>query len=220
MTSNTKIRLLIIVAVTLVCIYGIIGLPTSKAQLVANWNNNIKLGTDLRGGSNLVMQIQMQDAFKLEADTVIQRLRDELAKASIPFADMNRNDPTFETDNNIQVNITGVPGNKAGDFRMIVNDNFGAVWNLTTVNETDYRLTIKPTEALRVRTDTLTQSINTIEKKINGLGLAESSVQPRGDTQILVTLPGVDDPARIKQILKTAAMLELYEVQGGPFASR
>jgi preprotein translocase subunit SecD len=166
------------------------------------------------------MEIQMQDAFKLEADTVIQHLRDELAKSSIPFADINRSDPDFEHASSIQVNITGVPGTKAGDFRMIVNDNFGTVWIMTTVNETDYRLTMKPTEALRVRSDTLTQSINTIEKKINGLGLAESSVQPRGESQILVTLPGVDDPARIKQILKTAAMLELYEVQGGPFASR
>ncbi|MCU1339456.1 MAG: protein-export rane protein SecD [Bryobacterales bacterium] len=218
--SSTRIRLLIIVAVTLVCIYGIIGIPTSKAALVDNWKKNIRLGTDLQGGSNLIYQIQMQDAFKGEADTVIQRLRDELAKASIPFADMNRNDPDFDHANNIQINITGVPATKAGDFRTIVNDNFGAVWILTTVNETDYRLTMKPSEALRVRTDTLTQTINTIEKKINGLGLAESSVQQRGESQILVTLPGVDDPARIKQILQTAAILELYEVQGGPFASR
>ena len=67
MSSNTKIRLLIIVAVTLVCIYGIIGLPTSKAELVDNWKKNIRLGTDLRGGSNLVMQIQMQDAFKVRS---------------------------------------------------------------------------------------------------------------------------------------------------------
>lgn len=220
MNSNTKIRLLIIVAVTLVCIYGIIGIPTSKAALVDNWKKNIRLGTDLKGGSNLVMQIQMQDAFKAEADTVIQRLRDDLAKASIPYADLNRNDPTFETANNVQVNITGVPATKAGDFRMIVNDDFGSVWIMTAVNETDYRLTLKPSEALRIRADTLTQCMNVIEKKINSYGLAESSVQQRGESQILVTLPGVDDPARIKQNLKTAAVLELYEVQGGPFASR
>src|ERR1041385_1073305 len=126
--SNIQIRVAIIVAVTLVCIYGIIGIPTSKAELINNWTKNIRLGTDLKGGSNLIYQIQMQDAFKGEADTVIQRLRDELAKASIPFADMNRSDPTFETASNIQINITGVPATKAGDFRMIVNDNFGAVW--------------------------------------------------------------------------------------------
>jgi preprotein translocase subunit SecD len=226
MTSNTKIRLLIIVAVTLVCIYGLIrdpdtmGIPTSKQELVDHWRKNIRLGTDLKGGSNLVYQIQMQDAFKLEADTVIQRLRDELAKASIPFADITRNDPDFDHANSIQINISGVPGTKAGDFRTVANDNFGAVWILTPVNETDYRMTMKASEALRVRSDTLSQTINTVEKKINGLGLAESSVQQRGESQILVTLPGVDDPARIKQILQTAAILELYEVQGGPFASR
>ncbi|MBZ5674854.1 MAG: protein translocase subunit SecD [Acidobacteriia bacterium] len=226
MTSNTKIRLLIIVAVTLVCIYGLIrdpdtmGIPTSKQELVEHWRKNIRLGTDLKGGSNLVYQIEMQDAFKLEADTIIQRLRDELAKASIPFADITRNDPDFDHANSIQINIAGVPGTKAGDFRTIANDNFGSVWILTPVNETDYRMTMKASEALRVRSDTLSQTINTVEKKINGLGLAESSVQQRGESQILVTLPGVDDPARIKQILQTAAILELYEVQGGPFASR
>ena len=65
--------------------------------------------------------------------------------------------------------------------------------------------------------------MQTIEKKINGLGLAESTVQQRGraeaDSEILVQLPGVDDPARVKQILQTAAMLELYEVKDGPFSS-
>ena len=102
-----------------------------------------------------------------------------------------------------------------------MNDNFSGIWNLTPVNQTDYRLTMKTSEAIKLRQDTLTQSMNTIEKKINALGLAESSVQQRGgsttESELLVQLPGVDDPARVKQILKTAAILELYEVNGGPY---
>jgi preprotein translocase subunit SecD len=225
MTSSLKIRALAIVVIILICVYGIIGLPTSKEQLVQNWQNNIHLGLDLKGGSQLVLQVQIQDAFKAEADTVIQRLRDQLGAKGVTFTEMTRNDPsTLQTADTIEIAVKGIPSTRAGDFRTIVNDNFGGVWNVVTINPTDYRLTMKATEALKLRQDTLTQSMNTIEKKVNALGLAESSVQQRGgsatDAELLVQLPGVDDPARIKQILKTAAMLELYEVIGGPYASR
>jgi preprotein translocase subunit SecD len=225
MQNNLKIRILVIVVVILACVYGIIGLPTSTQQLVDNWHNNIHLGLDLKGGSQLVLQVQIQDAFKAEADTVIQRLKDQLGAKGIAYADMSRNDPpTIQAADTIAIDIKGVPATSAGDFRAIVNDNYSGIWNLISVNATDYRLTMKTTEALKLRSDTLVQSMNTIEKKINALGLAESSVQQRGgsttESELLVQLPGVDDPARVKQILKTAAILELYEVLDGPFASR
>lgn len=225
MTSNLKIKILVIVVVILVCVYGIIGLPTSKEQLVENWQKNIHLGLDLKGGSQLVLQVQIQDAFKAEADTVIQRLKEQLGAKGIVYADMSRNEPpTIQSADTIQIDIKGVPPTSAGDFRAIVNDNYSGIWNLINVNPTDYRMTIKTSEAIKLRQDTLTQSMNTIEKKINALGVAESSVQQRGgsttESELLVQLPGVDDPAHVKQILKTAAILELYEVIGGPYASR
>ena len=81
---------------------------------------------------------------------------------------------------------------------------------------------MKPTEALKLKHDTMTQTMETIERKINGLGLAESSVQPTGrsdaEAELLVQLPGVDDPAHVKQILQTQAVLEWDEVKDGPFA--
>src|SRR5579863_7761709 len=93
MTSNTKIRFGIIIALVLVCVYGIIGIPKSTDELVANWKKNIHLGLDLKGGTQLVLQVQIQDAFKAEADGVIQRMRDELTKAKVGFGEMMRNDP-------------------------------------------------------------------------------------------------------------------------------
>ena len=112
--------------VILVCVYGIIGLPKSKEELIENRKKNIRLGLDLRGGSHLVIQVQVQDAFKAEADAAIARLKDEARKASIQYADMTRNDPqSIQAADKIQINIKGVPATQAGNFRQIVNDNFG-----------------------------------------------------------------------------------------------
>jgi preprotein translocase subunit SecD len=84
-------------------------------------------------------------------------------------------------------------------------------------------MTMKPTEAGNLKKETVARSISTIENRINGLGLSESTVQERqgsgADAEVLVSLPGLDDPDRIKSVLKTAALLELYEVKSGPFKS-
>ena len=224
MKSNIKIKAVLIVAVILVCIYGIIGLPKSKDQLIANWKHNIHLGLDLSGGTQLVMQVQLQDAFKANADTAIERMKEELTKDSIPFSTIDRNEPnTVDTADKIQIDVKGVPIAKAGQFRSTVADQ-DPDWVLTAVNSTDYRMTMKPTEALRLKQDTMSQTTATIERKINALGLAESSVQPTGrsdaEAELLVQLPGVDDPGHVKQILQTQAVLEWDEVKDGPFASR
>ena len=61
MAQNLKVKVLAIVAVTLACIYGIIGIPTSVDSIKENFQKNIHLGLDLKGGSQLVMQIQVQE---------------------------------------------------------------------------------------------------------------------------------------------------------------
>jgi preprotein translocase subunit SecD len=223
MKRNLKVKVLIIVGVILVCLYGIVNLPTSKAELVANWHKNIHLGLDLRGGTYLVLQVQEQDAFNSEASTVADEIRQSTAKAGIGIGAVDVQDAKSLPDAaSVAVIVKGVPSTQAGQFRQTATQQFPN-WELTPLNSTDYRLTLKTSEAIAMRQQILAQTKNTIEKKINGLGLSESSVQQRRadtDAELLVQLPGVDDPARVKQILQTAAVLELYEVKGGPFPSR
>ncbi len=226
MKRNLRIKAIFIVAVILACIYGVFGIPRSGAELVANFQRNIKLGLDLKGGTQLVMQVQLQDAFKAVADNVIDHLREELKKANIDAAEITRNEPNrVEDAAKIEIDVKGVSPNRAGDFRRIVNDTF-ADWTLNPVtgSSTDYRLNLKPTAALQLRHDTMQETQGTIERKINGLGLAETSVQPTGrdenEAELLVQLPGVDDPVHVKDILKTQAVLEWDEVKDGPFPSR
>ena len=155
MTSNLRFRAISIVVIILICVYGIIGLPTSKADLAENWRKNIRLGLDLKGGSQLMLQVQLQDAFKATADQIIQKLKEELPKAGIQYVEMVRNDPQTLTDGDkIQIDIKGIDATKAGNFRQIIQENFGVGWILTPVNSTDYRMTIQATEALKLRADT------------------------------------------------------------------
>jgi preprotein translocase subunit SecD len=212
MKRNIKIKAGIIVAVILICIYGVIGVPKSKDELIANWKKNIHLGLDLSGGTQLVMEVQVQDAFKAFADNAIDRLKDDLKKNNIDYSDITRNDPaTLQDADKIEVDIKGVPLGKSSALRTAINESY-VEWNLLALNSTDYKLNMKPTEALKLKHDTMTQTMATIERKINGLGLAESSVQPTGrsdaEDDLLIQLPGVDDSAHVKQVLQTQAVLE------------
>lgn len=225
MPRSLRWKWIVVAAIVLASVFGVIQLPKSKDELVANFNRNIRLGLDLRGGSHMVLQIQVQDAFKTEADMAIERLKDLMQGGGIQYVSMERNEPaTIETAETIQISIKGVASARETDFRRMVNEAFAQDWILTPEAAGNYRMNIRKEAAIRLRKDTLAQSIATIEKKINGLGVAEASAQQRGgsegEAEILVQLPGVDDPGRIRGILQTAAMLELCEVKDGPFPSR
>jgi len=224
MPRNLKIKGLVILGVILLSVIGVIGLPKSMELLRANVRSNVQLGLDLRGGSHLILQVQVQDAAKAEADQLIERLKDEMSKARLDYTAIDRNDPQkVEETDQIQVNIKGVPIARAGEFRSLINEKY-PTWILAPVGPTDYKLNMRATELLTLKRDTVERSIRTIEQRINGLGLTEPTIQQHGsaDTEfeILVQLPGVDDPGRVKQIMQTAALLEITEVKDGPFASR
>ncbi len=116
-----------------------------------------------------------------------------------------------------------MPSGKTGDFRDVVTSEFPN-WMLGPVSSTDYKMNLKPSELIAMKKETVTRTMQTIENRINGLGLTEPTIQQRGraeaDYEILVQLPGVDDPARVKQIMQAAALLELSEVKDGPFRSQ
>ncbi len=223
MNSRLIWKIAAIAAVILLCVFGIIGLPRSVGDLKTNIQKNIKLGLDLKGGSHLILQVQVQDAMKVEADQTMERMRDELRKAGVDYTAIDRNDPTtVQEADSIQISIRGVPTGKTADFRRVVADRF-PLWVLTPVSSTDYRMNLRPTELLSLKRDTVERTLRTIEQRINQLGLTEPVVQLYGrvdaEYEILVQLPGVDDPARVKQIMQTAAMLEITDVRDGPFSS-
>jgi protein-export membrane protein SecD/preprotein translocase SecF subunit len=214
----------VILVVLLGCVFGIIGFPRSKTELLANWGRNIRLGLDLRGGSQIVLEVQVQDAFKSEADRAIERLKQVFQSEKISYGSLDRSDPdSVESAHKIQINLRGINAASAGNLSPIAEDVLGEQWILSPDGENGFKLRMRKEAALNLSQETMTQSIRTIQRRVDEFGIAETSVQQRGgdrETEIQVQLPGIDDPARVKRILQTTALLEFAEVIEGPFQSQ
>ncbi len=213
MQKNLTIKIVIIVATILLCIVGVIGFPTSGDQLKQNIEKNIHLGLDLRGGSQLVLQVQVQDAIKGLAQQVVDSLNEERRKGNVDFNSVDRNDPaTIAAADSIQVNVHGVNVNKVAPFRTFANEHYQQ-WNLSSGTNGDFTLRMKPSDLIETKRRAVEQSIETIKNRVDKLGLAETPVQQQGradsEFEILVQLPGIDDPARVKDIIGQAAQLSI-----------
>src|ERR1039458_10399214 len=125
MKKNLTSRSIFIVAVLLIAAFGIIGFPGSVSTLVRNVKSNIRLGLDLKGGSYLVLEGQVQDAVKGEAEQVIEQLTDTFRKQNITYASLSSNDPqTVEDAGNIQIDIKGVAAGQANAVRILIGDGY------------------------------------------------------------------------------------------------
>jgi preprotein translocase subunit SecD len=225
MQRNLMLKTGVIVVTVLVCLFGIIGFPRSVAQLQANLNHNIHLGLDLKGGSHLVLQVQVQDAAKTTADQAIEALREAAKTANIVVEGYDHNDPaTLQDTNSIQINIHGVDQTKTSAFRSLVAEKLPD-WILAPVDANNYKMNMKPSVLVDLKRNTVAQETDTIERRVNALGLTEPTVQaygaPETQSEILVELPGVDDPARVKDLIGTTAQLKIVEVKReGPWKSK
>jgi preprotein translocase subunit SecD len=225
MKKNLNTRTIVIVVTILICIVGIIGIPKSVADLKKNFRDNIRLGLDLRGGSHLVLQVRVHEAIMADANQTMDRLKEDyLKKAGITYTEMSVNDvQRVEDADQVALTIKGIPPAQSSAFKNLVAENF-STYSVTVLNSTDYSLKLKPTDLINVEKQTVQAAIDTIGNRIDSLGLAEKTVTAYGrtgaDFQILVQLPGVDDPAHVQELIGTAAKLEICAVKDGPFGSK
>ena len=219
MPSKIGKRTLVILAVVLVSVFGIIGLPTSMSQLRENMRERIPLGLDLRGGTHLILQVNVHDAINAEADQTIERLKQTLDQRQVTFAAMTRIDARNITEDG-GILIEGVPPEQNSALREAI-DQTELNW-LLVPESSGYRLTLRQPVLADLRQRTLAQSVETIRNRIDSLGVSEPTIQERGqgEYEILVQLPGVDDPQRVKELIQTTALLEIKKVEDGPYPSR
>src|ERR1035438_9957635 len=95
MKKNLNSKIALIVAVLVVFVYGIIGVPsgiTGKA-LTESLTKRIHLGLDLRGGAHLILQVVVSEAVNAETDNVVGRIQQDLKAANLSFTQVYKPDP-------------------------------------------------------------------------------------------------------------------------------
>jgi len=173
----------------------------------------VVLGLDLQGGSHILLEVDKNDVLKQRLATlrtdVIKALRD----ARITWAN-----PPVERNGGIEVRLREGPTfdtalTKLRDLSQPITNNIIGVTGQRTLEITNLGnglVRIAPTEAAaneRIR-QTIEQAIPIIEKRVNGLGLVEPTIQRQGIDRVLVQVPGLGDPRALIDILKTEAKLE------------
>jgi preprotein translocase subunit SecD len=219
MNKNLLSKLALILGILVVFLFGIFGIPQSFSGqgLLTALTSHIHLGLDLRGGTHLILQVQVNDAVNIDSDNAIEVLKEQLNKRKIAFSDISKPDPQNNPD---RVVLKGVPPDARKDLLEIASERLPE-YNLTSGAENTFALTMKPEMLNDVKNKAVTQAIETIRNRIDSLGVSEPTIQEHGlgQYQILVQLPGVDDPGRVKDIMQSTAMLEIKQVMGGPFPS-
>lgn len=177
--------------------------------------DKIKLGLDLKGGMHLVLQVVTDDALNYETDQAIMRLGERLKKKDIEHKAIIKS--TISKFSLQEINLE-----QEGQIKELLDDYFRD-WDYSITGRT-VSLSLKPNMDRYYREQSVKQAQETIRNRVDELGLTEPTIQRQGLTagsdRIIVELPGVENPERVKAILKTTALLEWKLVKAGPAPDR
>ena len=215
---NLRWKVLTILAVTLIFsavgVYPIVAARFGITQPKWLTDKMIKLGLDLKGGVHLVLRVQTDDALRIECEGEMERLRQTLQTAGVTTTGISLVDPT-------SFKVDGIKPEQDAAFRNSANEVSTNFERDSGVNGT-YTFAMKPNVQVNLREEAVTQARQTIERRVNELGVAEPSIAQQGQNndQILVQLPGVTDVNRAKEIIRSTGLLELKIVEQGPTVSK
>jgi len=204
-----KVITIVVVFVTFFAV-GVYPILSSWKNLPApGWlkEKQLKLGLDLKGGVHLVLRVKTDDALRLETETEMERLREELRTRNIPVTSINSINPT-------QFKVEGIPPAQDAAFRQAATEVTANFDRGSGVNGT-YTFTMRPNVVVNLRDEAVVQARQTIERRVNELGVTEPQIaqQGAGGDQILVQLPGVAEVERAKAIIGSPGLLELKIVE-------
>ncbi len=161
------------------------------------------LGLDLRGGVHIVMQVDLSAALVKRVRTFEGDLRSALREKNIRHGGLSTDGQSIE--------VRAKDAATRDAIRNLLSDQFADLQAVEVPGQEDFRLklTIKPESARLLQEQSLKQNITTLHNRINELGVAEPVIQQQGADRIVIQLPGIQDPAKVKDIIGRTATLEM-----------
>ncbi len=174
--------------------------------------NGLKLGLDLKGGIHLVLQVKTADALRVEAQDTLEHLKDEGTKRGIAVTPAGPADGTGFT---LKLDEKTDQAKLKDLVKSILPPNS---WSVDERGR-EWKIGFKDVERNAIEDQATRQAVETIRNRVDALGVAEPVIQRQGTDRIVVEIPGVDDPSRVKEIIGTTGLLELTLVddRGGPY---
>ena len=222
--QNLLQRIIIISVVTLVSLYLVIG-PRRKPTLNDfTWSgikttvaNNIHLGLDLKGGSHLVMKVKTDDFLKNLTEGNALAVQNAAKDAGSPAKEVRA-----ETAGDYRVVLEATDGSKLDAIEEAVRKKVDlSEWTVSKSGST-IAWTLTPSAQRALAEQATEQAHKIILSRLEGVGVVEPLVQRHGaqnSHQILVQMPGIQDPERVKQLLKADSNLEMVHVVSPPSPS-
>jgi preprotein translocase subunit SecD len=167
----------------------------------------VKLGLDLRGGIHLVLQVKTADALKAERDDAAERFAAEVRQAGLTVGPAE-----FPTVSTFAVAVTSQTDEKR--LAEIVKRHLPE-WTYSTAGG-KWTFTLTDVARRQIEDSAVSQAVETIRNRVDAFGVSEPLIARQGTDRILVQLPGIDDPKRVKDLIKNTAFLELKLVVEGP----
>ena len=213
MKKNLNLRVVITLAIIAVCVYAFYP-PKDKLQL----------GLDLQGGIHLVLQVMTADAVKAEVDQTGERVVHELREKGILTS--------FKRSEELALEVNTSQAEKKPEIDAYLEGNYAAGWAIRSFSQEgkqQWLMTLKPSYRTSLEEMTVRQALEIVRQRVDALGVREPLLQLYGSSgatisdQIIVELPGIDDPGRVKDIIQNTAQLALKLVapeKGGPYPTR
>ena len=198
MYKLSKSRLILILAVGFLGIFFAIPNVISNSDALPKWWQPVNLGLDLQGGSNLLLEVKVDDVIKERMSSIEDSARQILRENKIRYQNLNAGADS------VKVKIENANSrNKAANLFRKIDDGIQATENADGEIEIKY----SDVELNKLKMKIVDQSIEIVRRRIDELGTKEPVIQSQGVDRIVVQLPGLQNPEYVKTLLgKTAKM--------------